>query len=197
MNMNINGELIRKLRTGKGWSQDHLATTSGVSLRTVQRIEKSSSGALESKMAIASALEVSPETLSCEDESAAFSHNDTADLCFRIDNGTRLSEIIGGAYGYRLNHDDPTTKQESELLSWAAQTIKDWGEIWSDLDAGDRVSASYDLTELIKELDSAKIWIFGSRTFEEYNGFGNDKWPIANIYLLHQDNSQIINLTTS
>lgn len=56
--MNINADLIIKLRSSKPWSQDELATASGLSLRTVQRIESEASASIQSKKAIASALEV-------------------------------------------------------------------------------------------------------------------------------------------
>ncbi len=53
--MNINAELLLKLRKDKSWSQDKLAIVSGLNIRTVQRIEKEASASLQSKKALASA----------------------------------------------------------------------------------------------------------------------------------------------
>ena len=54
---------LKELRNQHGWSQEQLATISGVSVRTIQRIEKSGESSLESKMALAAAFSISVEHL--------------------------------------------------------------------------------------------------------------------------------------
>mgnify|MGYP003564629669 FL=1 len=61
--MSVSNQLIRFMREKRGWSQEQLATISGISERTVQRVEKDGKCSLESKMALASAFEVSPVDL--------------------------------------------------------------------------------------------------------------------------------------
>ena len=63
MEQMIDKELIKKLRNDRSWSQDHLASASGLSLRTVQRIENEGSCSLESKKALASAFEIKSNNL--------------------------------------------------------------------------------------------------------------------------------------
>ena len=63
MEQMINKELIRKLRKDRSWSQDQLSSVSGLSLRTVQRIENEGSCSLESKKALAVAFEISANDL--------------------------------------------------------------------------------------------------------------------------------------
>ena len=58
--------LVRKLRIDKGWSQETLAEISGLSVRTVQRIERGGNASLESLGALASAFEVEISTLATE-----------------------------------------------------------------------------------------------------------------------------------
>lgn len=55
---------ITALRKDRGWSQEKLAAISGVSERTIQRIEKSGSCSLETKLALANAFDISPAELS-------------------------------------------------------------------------------------------------------------------------------------
>ncbi|KGJ96010.1 DUF4177 domain-containing protein [Colwellia psychrerythraea] len=62
--MKINAQLILELRKRKSWSQDELAIASGLNLRTIQRIEKEASASLQSKKALASALDI--DTLDLE-----------------------------------------------------------------------------------------------------------------------------------
>jgi transcriptional regulator with XRE-family HTH domain len=61
--MNINTQLLKKLREDRAWSQEHLAKAAGISLRTVQRIESEGKASAESRMAIASALNVNASEL--------------------------------------------------------------------------------------------------------------------------------------
>jgi transcriptional regulator with XRE-family HTH domain len=54
---------VRKLRDSKSWTQEHLATAAGVSLRTIQRMEADGSASAESRLAIAAALGVPLENI--------------------------------------------------------------------------------------------------------------------------------------
>ena len=63
MEQMIDRDLIKKLRRERSWSQDYLASVSGISLRTVQRIENEGSCSLESKKALASAFEIKANDL--------------------------------------------------------------------------------------------------------------------------------------
>lgn len=65
--MKINAELVLKLRNEKSWSQEELAIAAGINLRTVQRIEKEASASLQSKKALASALDIDIHDLDYEE----------------------------------------------------------------------------------------------------------------------------------
>lgn len=58
MEMQINIELVKSHRNQRAWSQTQLAEVSGLSLRTIQRIEKTGSAALESIKALAAVFEI-------------------------------------------------------------------------------------------------------------------------------------------
>ena len=63
--LKINAELVLKARKQKSWSQDELAVASGLNLRTIQRIESEASASLQSKKALASALDLDVQDLDC------------------------------------------------------------------------------------------------------------------------------------
>lgn len=65
--MKINSELVQTLRRKRSWSQEELAIATGLNLRTIQRIEKEGSASLQSRKAIASALDLSIEELDYEE----------------------------------------------------------------------------------------------------------------------------------
>lgn len=56
MDMKVNTNLIRFERENRGWTQEQLASLTGLSLRTIQRIEKTGSASIESVTALASVL---------------------------------------------------------------------------------------------------------------------------------------------
>jgi DNA-binding XRE family transcriptional regulator len=56
--MKVNGSLVRALREEKSWSQEHLARASGLSERTIQRVEVEGLGSAETRLALAAALGV-------------------------------------------------------------------------------------------------------------------------------------------
>ena len=56
--MKINAKLIAELRQQKSWSQDELAIATGLNLRTIQRIENLGSASLQSRKALAAALDI-------------------------------------------------------------------------------------------------------------------------------------------
>lgn len=56
--MEINAELIKSQRTERNWTQQHLADACGVSLRTIQRVERYGNAANETVMALASVLQI-------------------------------------------------------------------------------------------------------------------------------------------
>ncbi|UTF59061.1 2TM domain-containing protein [Gilvimarinus sp. DA14] len=49
---------VRKLRLQRGWSQEELAEMTGLSIRTIQRIERGQTPALESRKALAAVFDI-------------------------------------------------------------------------------------------------------------------------------------------
>lgn len=62
---------VGELRRLRGWTQERLAETSGIAVRTVQRMESGSDASLESLSAVAVALEVPVRDLFVAEEPAA------------------------------------------------------------------------------------------------------------------------------
>ncbi|MCT8126510.1 MAG: transcriptional regulator [Alishewanella sp. 34-51-39] len=61
--MDISAEKLKQLRLDRGLSQDLLAKQSGLSLRTIQRLEQAGGGSPESLLALSAALNISPQAL--------------------------------------------------------------------------------------------------------------------------------------
>lgn len=66
--------IVRKLRLNRGWSQDQLSQLSGLSIRTIQRIEGGQNAGLESLKSLAAVFEIQimdlkPETVMVKEQS--------------------------------------------------------------------------------------------------------------------------------
>ncbi|MBA6253120.1 helix-turn-helix domain-containing protein [Colwellia sp. MB3u-55] len=61
--MLLSTDKIKKLRSENGWSQEVLAKATGLSARTIQRIESDGKASAESALAIASVFNLSPQLL--------------------------------------------------------------------------------------------------------------------------------------
>ena len=56
--LQVNGTYVRKLRQRRGWPQQQLADAAGLSLRTVQRVEKAGNASQESVLCLCATLDV-------------------------------------------------------------------------------------------------------------------------------------------
>lgn len=65
--MKVDAERIIRLRKARAWSQEELAIAAGLNLRTIQRIEREGAASLQSKKAVASALDIDTRDLDGEE----------------------------------------------------------------------------------------------------------------------------------
>jgi len=66
--MEVNAQKIKNLRTQKSWTQQHLADACGISLRTVQRVERYGNASNETLMSLAAVFEVQQTEITIPDE---------------------------------------------------------------------------------------------------------------------------------
>lgn len=59
----INSTVVKELRKKSGWSQEQLANASGLSVRTIQRVESESKASMETKVCLAATFQISLESL--------------------------------------------------------------------------------------------------------------------------------------
>ncbi|MCP9292729.1 helix-turn-helix domain-containing protein [Gracilimonas sediminicola] len=65
--MQLDNAKLKQLRESNAWSQSHLAEVSGVSMRTIQRIEKTGAVSPESAKCICAAFDIQFDELSVND----------------------------------------------------------------------------------------------------------------------------------
>ena len=112
--MNINRTLILTLRKQRSWSQDELAVSSGLNLRTVQRIERSGVASIQSRKALAAAFNIDVSDLDFQEESMKTKYE------YRV---VRF-DIKWNAWGTKLGADFEMEKQLNVLGAEGWELVK-------------------------------------------------------------------------
>ena len=116
----------------------------------------------------------------------------------RLISGRDIMNVAGGALQFSFDHDEPRSAEEADLLGQFLQEVQDCAEFWNDTEAGERVKATFGLSERIKGLENAGFWVFGLSEIRRIEGgIGSPSpWPIA-ILKVVRSNSEEINTLTS
>ena len=113
----------------------------------------------------------------------------------RITSGQELFNILDGSMGFLFDHDEPQSEEEVEKLGVFFQETQDWGDISSELEAGARVSTTYRMSTMIKELEDAGFWVFGGTEVRRMEGgVGTPSaFPVAILKALRSTSAEIVN----
>ncbi|MBT5185716.1 MAG: Pr2TM family membrane protein, partial [Kordiimonadaceae bacterium] len=91
---------IKTLRQEKGWSQEHLAQASGLSLRTIQRIERGHKASLESLNCLSAVFETKITNLIQEQKMDTI---DTKDQFMKNHDEQEALEYVKNLKGFHMN----------------------------------------------------------------------------------------------
>ena len=114
----------------------------------------------------------------------------------RLTTGKEVTELVGRALGYAFDHDNVDSKVDANLIANFLQSAQDWGDIWSDIDAGGRVDGAFDLHQMLQDLGEAGYWVFGATEMRRMVGGirGPEPFPIAHLEISRSDSPSIVNL---
>jgi DNA-binding XRE family transcriptional regulator len=104
--MEIDKNLVKQYRVDRNWTQQHLADACGISLRTVQRIEKLGNASSESIMSLCAVFEITKQDIAIVPELKA-QPKQTITLWpyyLAIVGALALGLIIGSSASYWLIH---------------------------------------------------------------------------------------------
>ncbi|WP_437893323.1 HNH endonuclease [Sorangium sp. So ce124] len=114
----------------------------------------------------------------------------------RLMSGSDVFKIVDRASGYLFDHDDLRSESEVDLVGGFLQEARDWGEISDDLEAADRVRATFDLTNSLRILDEAGFWVFGATETRRLEGgvAAPSSFPVAILRVIRSDDPSIIKI---
>lgn len=162
----IDAAKIKRLRIERTWTQEQLAEIADVSHRTIQRIEATGKAGMESIRALANAFgmvssELLQPTARASEESKV--RADISRILVRLSSGADLFAIVGGAHAGSFENEELKTEAEVEIVGHFIQEMTDWGEMWGELEPGERVRQSFEFTQKLKDLEKAGFVVFGTR----------------------------------
>lgn len=157
------GSLIREYRNERGWTQEKLAEISRLSARTIQRLEEEDLSSANVLSEISQAFGLTVSQLLAEVRSRGSRTPSTVELLPRLASGHALVSVIAGAHMFQPFHDEPENQEEVDILADFLQRVEDLADIWSDLDAGDRVRITHETGLQVFELAASGYSVFGSR----------------------------------
>ena len=115
----------------------------------------------------------------------------------RLVSGRDIMAVVGGAYQSSFDHDEPRSAKEADLLGLFLQEVQDCAEFWDDTEAGERVKATFGLSERIRELENTGFWVFGTREMRSIEGGVGppSPWPVAILKVVRSNSEEINTLT--
>ena len=93
-----------------------------------------------------------------------------------------------------MDHDELTSDAEVDAVGRFLQTIRDWGDLCSEMEPADRVQVAFDLTKALTSLDELGLWVFGGREVRILEGAdqGPSDWPVAIIRVIRKNNQVVM-----
>jgi transcriptional regulator with XRE-family HTH domain len=169
----------KELRVKRAWSQEQLADIAGVNVRTIQRIEHGDGASFESLKAVANAFGVDVGELlappAAESQPADKKEGQPPPpqqrviFLGRVRTGRDLFNVVGsGAEMYSYDNDD-VDGDDVELVAQFFQDIRDWGDLWSDIEPADRVRVPHQFNARIAELEERGLWVFAGSQRRAYS----------------------------
>lgn len=120
---------IRERRLEKGWSQEELARHSGLSTRTIQRIEGGKKAGLESLKCLAAVFETSVSTLMQEQTMADSTQaDDSVEPMINEIEREAIDYAQTLLNGLDTSKRDPLSKIERAAITYARNLLKKFGE---------------------------------------------------------------------
>ncbi len=112
----------------------------------------------------------------------------------RVTSGKELFSIMGSACGYYFDYDELESEEEVELIGSFLQTLQDWTDLYSDLDASAKVKVAYDLNILIAQVEEEGFYVFIAKEDQIIEGGMSrpSNCPVFHVRIVRKTNDDII-----
>lgn len=163
------GSRIKAMREERGWTQEQLGLVADVSPRTIQRLEREKPARFDSLRALAAAFNVEvKDLLGTETQVGRPQEPPHVSFLLGLKRGSELFGLVGGAQIWSADQDELGNEEQIRLVASFFQDVHDYGEMWDEIEPGERVQVSQEFTSRISELEAAGLSVFGARQRKSY-----------------------------
>lgn len=187
-------KFVRNEREQRAWSQSQLAEVAGISLRTIQRLEKNGVASFETLMAVAQALKIDVKELNApsKDQGNVTSPK-KVHLLPRLTSGKDLAGVIGGADQFQVEHDEADDKRAVNAMRSVLDVLKGDVVRWTDADPMGKFNIEIELSQEIKGLEAYGFYLFGvKRTIPQIVGEERALITMSTLYMSHSRSPKIV-----
>lgn len=185
-------KLVKKERNVRAWTQTQLAEISGVTLRTIQRVEKDGAASFDTMMGIASAFDIDVKEISQpEPLKQRKKKQKSVYLLPRIVSGNSLSSVISGADQFQVEHDEASDPRSISAMKGIIELLK--GDIvrLHDADMSSRLQVEAEMTQEIQGLEKYGFYLFGIK--REIPKVDSDKEiTMCTLFMSHSQSPKIV-----
>lgn len=163
------GDGVKLLRQAKLLTQEKLHEMSGVSERTIRRLEATGKAESATLVSILDSLDTTLEELQTlikdmETKNQSDENLVPMDFLLRIENGKELGRIICNAHQLGYDYHDCKTDEQVEMVQGFLTSVADIMDLMSMIvELSERFELENNLTNMIRELDSKGFWVFALR----------------------------------
>lgn len=81
----------------------------------------------------------------------------------RLSSGKEVLNVITGSHFSYSYNDEPNDEAEIDLVGGFIQNLRDWSDIWDDIDVPGQMRAAVQITDMIKEIEAAGWTVHGAK----------------------------------
>jgi transcriptional regulator with XRE-family HTH domain len=180
--VNLLGELVKKLRTKNLWSQEQFAGISGISIRTLQRIEAGEKANAETLRAIASVLDMSAAELVPlnaaidAEEFARFEAQAQKEMQMemarlekelhvlpRMRNGKELLSAVESVQALHTDYPPPISEEEGTAIATLLSMVRDYAEVHRELEPQQEIECVLEASGHLEALHTFGLAVFAGK----------------------------------
>lgn len=178
-------------------TQEQLSESSGISVRTIRRLEAGENVEDATILSILTAFGTTLQDLEdmpldkdpTDKNENETKENEPLQFLQRVEGGRDLVRIIANVHQYGFDYNDCETKDQVEEVQAFLTTVGDVIDIWTMVEIGRQFDLENILDEQIKNLARLNFWVFALRQFDE-----ESKWATAIVQVYSKNNPMIMKI---
>jgi transcriptional regulator with XRE-family HTH domain len=191
------GFWVKCIREASHWSQEAVAASAGLDVRTIQRIEAGKSASLTTRRALARGLGYENQDIFQDPAFIATVHHLLEKLqagnrerlkeqfpdhvrlsVTRVGDGDALGRLADASEATLLHADDSLSPEAKEIAATLFDYLRDVGDISADASFSDKLAYSREMDAMLKSLDGLGVSVYsGIRNTKMVGTFWTAKTP--------------------